>query len=185
MLPRKWPHFPFISCCVLADALEQYKFSPWTWWQKCSYMCVFYWQDHHGNLSIWSSKWSRWLQDMYIDFSMKFTVYAISIKVAQHKLTNPFMGFDSAATKSGKPVLADGAWTKAAEVASPTAQVAFPAVSRSSWLVKGSSGVAFHSCFIHLLITFCQILWGWNFLSGAGPCMPKGKIFLESFCQSY
>lgn len=107
---------------------------------------------------------------MYIDFSMKFIVYAISIKVTQHKLANPFMRFDSAATKPGKPVPADGAWTK-------TAEVAFPAVSRSSWLVIGSSGVTFHSCFIHLLITFCQILWGWNFLSGAGPCMPKGKFF--------
>lgn len=46
-----------------------------------------------------------------------------------------------------------------------------------SRLVRGSSGVAFHSCFIHLLITFCQILWGWNLLSGTGPCMPKGKLF--------
>lgn len=46
-----------------------------------------------------------------------------------------------------------------------------------SRLVRGSSGVAFHSCFIHLLITFCQILWGWNLLSGTGPCMPKGKFF--------
>lgn len=52
-----------------------------------------------------------------------------------------------------------------------------PWSARVSRLVRGSSGVAFHSCFIHLLITFRQILWGWNLLSGAGPCMPKGKFF--------
>lgn len=66
-----------------------------------------------------------------------------------------FLGLNSAAAKPGEPSGAapgDWAWRKAAQVPS--------GVSRSEPAGYGEGGVTFLSSFIHLLITFCQILWG-------------------------
>lgn len=76
-------------------------------------------------------------------------------RVALHERPHTFLGLNSAAAKPGEPSgAAPGAWAwrKAAQGLS--------GVSRSEPAGYGEGGVTFLSSFIHLLITFCQILWG-------------------------
>lgn len=111
---------------------------------------------------------------MYIDLSSESTVYAISIKVTLCELTNTFMGLNSAAAKPGEP-----SWAAPGTGPGWRLQKCLSSVNRSKQAGYREGGVTFLCSFIHLLITFCQILWGWNLLPGPGPCLPKGKFFAE------
>lgn len=89
------------------------------------------------------------------------------------------MGLASAAATPDKPCSA-AHWLRGSEAC----RSGLPVLSAGASRQWEEHGVAFHNCFSHLLITFCQILWGWNLLSGAGPCMPKGKFFWRVFARA-